>query len=355
MKSTASRSNWWTSRATRSAWIPTCRPASARRCPDRRPARRITPSSASRRLRTWKRQQVPLQSVLWRVQPARRNRVEPQRDNGLLGKLIGHGKTVIRGGYSRIYGRLNGVNLVLVPLLGTGLGQAVSCIGAVNTPVNGNSCLGPGGANPSTAFRIGADGNVAPLPALSQNLVQPYYPGGVNAAAGDGSGLDPNLKPNRSDQFDLTIQREISSHLSFEVGYIGRILRNEFQQTNVDAVPFMTTLNGQSFSQAFANVYWQLWSGVSPSAVASQPFFESAFGGNCTGYANCTSMIATSQKSNITTTRVYDMWSAMSKLSSWTLGRTMPSAALAGGQAQMSPFELINSDGGRITTEPSSL
>ncbi len=269
----------------------------------------------------------------------------PSADNGLLGKLIGHGKTVIRGGYSRIYGRLNGVNLVLVPLLGTGLGQAVSCIGAVNTPVNGNSCLGPGGANPSTAFRIGADGNVAPLPALSQNLVQPYYPGGVNAAAGDGSGLDPNLKPNRSDQFDLTIQREISSHLSFEVGYIGRILRNEFQQTNVDAVPFMTTLNGQSFSQAFANVYWQLWSGVSPSAVASQPFFESAFGGNCTGYANCTSMIATSQKSNITTTRVYDMWSAMSKLSSWTLGRTMPSAALAGGQAQMSSFELINSDG----------
>ena len=269
----------------------------------------------------------------------------PSADSGILGKLVGHGKTVIRGGYSRIYGRLNGVNLVLVPLLGTGLGQAVSCIGAVRTPVNGNSCLGPGGADPSTAFRIGADGNVAPLPSVSQNLIQPYYPGGVNAAAGDGSGLDPNLKPNRSDQFDLTIQRELSSHLSFEVGYIGRLLRNEFQQTNIDAVPFMTTLNGQSFAQAFSNVYWQLWSGVAPGAIQSQPFFESAFGGNCTGYANCTAMIATAQKTNITTTRVYDMWSAMSKLSSWTLGRTMPSTALNGGQAQMSSFELINSDG----------
>jgi Carboxypeptidase regulatory-like domain len=269
----------------------------------------------------------------------------PSADSGILGKLIGHGKTVIRGGYSRIYGRLNGVNLVLVPLLGTGLGQAVSCIGAVYPPVNGNSCLGPGGANPSTAFRIGTDGNAAPLPTVSPTLAQPYYPGGGNAAAGDGSGLDPNLKPNRSDQFDLTIQRELSNHLSFEVGYIGRILRNEFQQTNIDAVPFMTTLNGQSFAQAFSNVYWQLWSGVSPAAIPAQPFFESAFGGNCTGYASCTAMIATSQKTNITTTRVYDMWSAMSKLSSWTLGRTMPSAALNGGQAQISSFELINSDG----------
>ena len=269
----------------------------------------------------------------------------PSADSGLLGKLIGHNKTVIRGGYSRIYGRLNGVNLVLVPLLGTGLGQAVSCIGAVRTPVNGNSCLGPGGADPNTAFRIGTDGMAAPLPALSQNLIQPYYPGGTNAAAGDGSGLDPNLRPNRSDQFDLTVQRELSSHLSMEIGYIGRILRNEFQETNIDAVPFMTTLNGQSFAQAFAATYWQLWAGANPANIPAQPFFEAAFGGNCPGFASCTAMIATQQKSNITTTRVYDMWSAMSKLSNWTLGRTMPSAALNGGQAQISSFELINSTG----------
>jgi hypothetical protein len=39
------------------------------------------------------------------------------------------------------------------------------------------------------------------------------------------------------------------------------------------------------------------------------------------------------------------MWAAMSKLSNWTLGRTMPSAALNGGQAQISSYELINSDG----------
>src|SRR5262249_3488910 len=50
----------------------------------------------------------------------------PHFTDGLMGKLLGNGKTVVRGGYSRVYSRLNGVGLVLIPLLGTGLGQAVS-------------------------------------------------------------------------------------------------------------------------------------------------------------------------------------------------------------------------------------
>jgi hypothetical protein len=274
----------------------------------------------------------------------------PRADSGILGKLLGQGKTVIRGGYSRIYGRLNGVNLVLVPLLGTGLGQAVSCIGAVRTPVNGSQCLGPAGADPNTAFRIGTDGLVAPLPSVGQTLAQPYYPGiGGNAAAGDGSGLDPKLKPNRSDQFDITIQREVSSHLSFEIGYVGRLLRNEFQETNVDAVPWMTTLNGQSFAQAFANTYFALAAGTAPANVPVQPFFEAALGGatsaTCAGSGSCTAFVANNQKSNIATTRVYDMWAALNKLQSWTLGRTMPSSSIAPVATQISSFELINSTG----------
>jgi hypothetical protein len=51
----------------------------------------------------------------------------PSFHDGLLGTLFGSGKTVLRGGYGRIYGRLNGVNLVLVPLLGIGPLQPVTC------------------------------------------------------------------------------------------------------------------------------------------------------------------------------------------------------------------------------------
>ena len=64
------------------------------------------------------------------VQPARFGGLESALNDGILGKLLGNGKTVLRGGYGRIYGRLNGVNLVLVPLLGPGLLQAVNCKGA---------------------------------------------------------------------------------------------------------------------------------------------------------------------------------------------------------------------------------
>src|SRR5207249_7577914 len=73
--------------------------------------------------------------------------------DGILGKLLCSISTVLRAGYGRIYGRLNGVNLLLVPLLPPGLLQAVSCPGASKS----GQCLGSGGVDPSTAFRIGVD------------------------------------------------------------------------------------------------------------------------------------------------------------------------------------------------------
>src|ERR1035438_4967501 len=164
----------------------------------------------------------------------------PHFKDGILGKLLGDGKTVIRGGYGRIFGRLNGVDLVLIPLLGTGLGQPISCIGASS---NGQ-CLGNGGVTPQTAFRIGTDGLTAPLPTISQTLTEPFVPGfNGNAAAGSGSVLDRHFRPSRTDNFTLSIQREMLSQKAIlEVGYIGRIIRNEWQEVDYDAVPYMTTL-----------------------------------------------------------------------------------------------------------------
>ena len=60
--------------------------------------------------------------------------------DGFLSKVFGHADTVIRGGYGRIYGRLNGVDLVLVPLLGVGLIQPVQC----------SQALPPANADPPT-------------------------------------------------------------------------------------------------------------------------------------------------------------------------------------------------------------
>src|SRR5579871_6424714 len=271
----------------------------------------------------------------------------PNFDSGLLGSVFGHGKTVLRGGYTRIYGRLNGVGLVLVPLLGTGLLQPVSCIGASRT----GQCLGNGGVDPTTAFRIGVDCMTAPLPSVSQTLPQPYLPGvGGNAAAGDGSVLDPNLKPNHSDEFNFTVQRSLSTKMVIEAGYIGRRIRDEFQEINIDAVPYMTSLGGQSFANAYANVYQQLNAGG--ATVTPQPFFEAALGGAgsayCAKFASCTAAVASNLKSSITSTQVYNLWNSLSAAPSWTLGRTLLSSPAIGGSAvasQLSSLEYITSLG----------
>ena len=94
-----------------------------------------------------------------------------------------------------------------------------------------------------------------------------------NATAGDGAGVDVNFRPDRSDEFNFTIQREVSRKLVVEAGYIGRIIRNEYNLINVDAVPTMTTLGGQTFANAFAGLYQEV-AGNQP--IQAQPFFEAA-------------------------------------------------------------------------------
>jgi hypothetical protein len=261
---------------------------------------------------------------------------------------MGGGRTVLRGGYGRIFGRLNGVNLVLAPLLGPGLLQAVTCPGASS---NGQ-CLGSGNVDPSNAFRIGTDGLTAPLQAASPTLPQPYFPGvGTNPETVDPVALDPNLKPVRADNFTVTLQREINSKMQLEVGYIGKIIAREYMEENLDAVPYITTLNGQQFSQAYSQLYQQMFfSGVSAASVSPQPFFESALGGAnstyCAGFSNCTAALASKNTSLIKETAVSDLWSAMNKAPGWILGRTMLDQPLPGNAVgQTTSMGMIDSNG----------
>ena len=258
----------------------------------------------------------------------------PSFNSGILGRLVGGGHTVIRGGWSRIYGRLNGVDLVLVPLLGAGSLQPITCPGA---RMDG-TCQGAGNVDPTNAFRIGTDGTTAPLPAAAPTLGQPNFSGITSAKAGDTSELDPNFKPSRSDEFSLSVQREVSSKIMLELGYVGRILRNEYQAIDLSSVPFMATRGGESFATAFTNVYHALCGagagGVcannAASSVPTQAFFESAFAmpanapgailqnGNwvssfcsTSGATSCTAAVVASQSSNIKNVLLYPMWSTL--------------------------------------------
>jgi hypothetical protein len=264
----------------------------------------------------------------------------PNYTDGLLGSLFGGNKTVVRGGYSRVYGRLNGVDLVLVPLLGDGLIQAVQC--RANN-MNG-TCVAPaGGLTLANAFRIGTDGNNAPIPAASPTLPQPTFPGYNAVAAGAAESLDPNFRPNVVDSFDLTLQRQLTPKILLEVGYIGRRITHEYQPVNINAVPYMMTLGGQQFAKAYAavetaigcatsfaacgaNVPAKTLSGGVPNpaytaffnALPVQPFFQAAMkpafcSGSYAGVAftSCTAAVAFNQISNFKTQSVWSLWSAL--------------------------------------------
>ncbi len=198
------------------------------------------------------------------------------------------------------------MDLVLVPLLGTGLIQAVQC-----TSVLANGTCAPG-ANPANAFRVKTDGLVAPLGAASPTLPQPYFPGVSGLPTAAGEGLDPNFKPDHVDTFTLTFARQINNKMSMEIGYIGRIINNEYLPINLNAVPYMMTKGGQTFAKAYANTVIgycgngnvnNLGGGNcigNPAAVAPQPFFEAALSGTgyCNGYANCTQAVIANEGVN---------------------------------------------------------
>src|SRR5262249_55716524 len=133
-----------------------------------------------------------------------------------------------------------------------GLIQPVQC-----KTTNMNGTCTPG-STPANAFRIGVDGKTAPIATASATLPQPDFPGINDVSAAAGESLDPHFRPNVIDSFDFTIQRQINNMMSVEFGYIGRRITHEYQPININAVPYMMTLGGQTFAKAYAAIETQL-------------------------------------------------------------------------------------------------
>jgi len=253
--------------------------------------------------------------------------------------------TVVRGGYARIFGRVNGVSPVLVPMLTPGLMQPATCSGPTNT---GTCGTGGSPTTPLNAFRVGVDGVNAPLPAPSANLPQPWYPGFNDVATGAGETFDPNYRPDRSDEFTLSVQHQFGPKILAEAGYIGRIISNEMQYYSLTTVPYMMTKGGQTFANAWAQVMVATNYGANRTADAAppvQPFFESALGGasspyctgalpgGVTGLSSCTAEFV-AQNSNLgnglmSISDPFDAWGGVSSQGAWTFGRTFTSDPIA--------------------------
>ena len=201
----------------------------------------------------------------------------PAYRDGLLGKAFGTSKTVVRTGFGIYYDRVNNVQSVEIPQLGVGFAQTLvlptpSC--NLNGTSAGAKCNASAGTTNTGAsgFRVGVDGTlpVPTVPSVSSPIVPAL--GGENLSFE----VDPNFKVGRSYSIDFNIQRELPGNLLLELGYIGRIARDLPNSVDFDSAPYMFVDKacGQTFAQAFDAVEKQLASGVAPSNISSQPWFE---------------------------------------------------------------------------------
>ena len=209
-------------------------------------------------------------------------------------RIFGDKKTVIRAGYGLVYDRISDINEVSLPLTTGGLLDANPCAGPV---LQGGKVVCTNAAtNPANAFRIGVDGNNAPVPAATAVPI-PYVPSGTSANPFGLfliSGLDPYATPGHSHSIDFTLQRELPARMVLEVGYIGRISRNLPQDIAYNAADYLMkdAASGQTFAQAFDAVAQAVRTGA---AVPVAPFFENQIGAaSCIakGFASCSAMVA---------------------------------------------------------------
>jgi hypothetical protein len=216
---------------------------------------------------------APRASIAW----------NPSFRDGLLGKVVGDRKTVVRGGYGIAYDRVNTVQSVIIPMLGVGFAQTINVqtplCNASGTPGLGCNAAAGLSAPGASSFRVGVDGTI-PTPALPGALTSPIIP---TAPFGEELSFqnDPNFKAGRAHMVDFTIQRSLSAQMIVEVGYVGRFGRDLPGSINFNSAPYMfkDKASGQIFAQAYDAVATQLRAGVNPSNVTTQPWFDNQLAG----------------------------------------------------------------------------
>ncbi|PYU69176.1 MAG: hypothetical protein DMG49_14030, partial [Acidobacteria bacterium] len=209
---------------------------------------------------------------------------------GFNNKIFGNKATVIRGGYSILWNRTNGVTEALIPLLGDGLASAQVCNGPTFAAGSTNATCSGGSIDATNGFRLGIDGSSAPVPGAA-NAPIPLVPGSPFTAKS--SGFDPASPIPYSHNISFDIQRSFAHGWLLDVGYIGRFARHVWQNVDAQATDPFAKTPACTAGSAGCNVttsgqtLWQAFNAINAGSTAAQPFFENA----PFGCAGCTAAI----------------------------------------------------------------
>jgi hypothetical protein len=252
----------------------------------------------------------------------------PSFKSGVLDRLFGDRKTVLRGGFSVLYDRINTSESVILPALGAGFSQTLNLRApACNSSGAGGSGCNPASTAPASVFRVGVDGTI-PLPV--QPIVSfpfiPTQPFGETASFQ----VDPNFDVGESYSFDFTLQRELPRGFVLEVGWAGRLGRKLPASVNFNSAPFfqLDSTSGQTFAQAFDAVAQSLRAGVPAANVSAQPWFQNNIPGG-------TSRVITGNEANFINGNVSNIF------------QTIDLARLAGG---LQPFNNLQTQTAFVRT-----
>ncbi len=222
----------------------------------------------------------------------------PSFTSGLLGRVLGDRKTVIRAGAGVVYDHTITSAIANFQQQLSGIFQNLA-----STP--GNSL--------ASDFRFQSLSTLPPglnQPTPPTNPFTPFFIGNLPVGEASGSftyGTDPSFKTPYAETITFGIQRELPGNFQLDATYFGRFGRRLLAQSDGgQVVNFTDPASGQTLNQAFSALEGQIRAGVSPLSVATQPFIENQTVGGTTacqnaGAPNCTVLLAANNQTLLQT------------------------------------------------------
>jgi hypothetical protein len=188
----------------------------------------------------------------------------PDNTDNWLSKLMGKG-SVLRGGFAMLYDQYGQDMVFNIDQSGSpGLASSVT------QPVNTNF---------TTSARYG--GNLPALPAAAQGGF-PFTPPTITGGFDEGVGVVSNLKAPYSLVFNANYARPLTSNMTLEIGYAGRLYRNGLVQQDLDQplTQFLDKKSGTTWAQAVKVLHSDyLAAGQNYGPIGNLPFLENMFPG----------------------------------------------------------------------------